>query len=451
MIRTPLLRALEFSALAGAALAAGNFLFPSDPFLLSANPHPLWLATLLPALRYGSPTGPLAGLGCALIHGLGLHLAGESLREAMHLGSWRAFAPFTYILVGFLVGEAITRRIKIGEFLSRQTLKARERLGAVEGKYAKLESAYRQLEGRLAGQTDTVSVLYASARQLDSDDREEIFNGLLAILASQLEAESAAVWTVGPDGVLRLVAWRGTEPPRNPPALALQAVRHETIQTASDFYQSAATGESAGACLLAGPLRGAREGVTAVATVAAMRFVGFVPARIKLFELLLDWTSRSLADAERLVEARRRLMDDEALDLASENYLRGQADTQFSLSRRQQTPLALLFCRPAADTPLMVLARLVLVLARIFKHLVRKSDTVAYFKQERGFVLLLPGVTSAGAQVVRQKLERAVGEFEFRPHGDDRPLVLEWSVVEPAADEDFSAALTRARKELKHD
>ena len=88
-----------------------------------------------------------------------------------------------------------------------------------------------------------------------------------------------------------------------------------------------------------------------------------------------------------------------------------------------------------------------MVFARVFRYQTRLSDAVAYFEGPRAFVVFLPEVGMQGAQVVKDRLDRYVDEFGFRPYGDERRVALRWGLAEHQGEPHFQALLDRALAE----
>jgi len=405
------------------------------------------------AIRYGSPTGPITGVLCAVLQIVGIAALGE-LSTLFHIGVLKRpeqasiyilpslLVALLYVVVGIVLGEAMEWRIRRAEFHQRQAEEMRRKVQASEIRRQEIESAYRVLEGRIAGQTSTVITLYESAQRLDALEPQEIYHGLADVLKKNLDVERCSIWEAGPDKVFRPVV--PAEPGDRPlPPLGRAVLREGGVVTAREFFleQEAAPGDG----LLAGPLRATGDQITAVVVVEAMRFVGFTHTRVRLFELLLAWTSRSLANATNVADARRRDVYDAQLDLTSEAFLRARAEEEIALVRRRGASASVLVCRPAGEIPEETYQRLLVVLARTYRHLTRLSDSLAYFERERAFILFLPDVTLEGCATVRNKLEQNVAELDLRPYGPEQEaLRLEWGMAELEDKEDFDRLLSRA-------
>jgi hypothetical protein len=436
---------IELIILAGAIIGLGHAIRPEDPFLLDFHPHPLWLPVLLIAVRYGQPLGTIAGLLCAGLHLLGLSVRGLAVEEAFHLDPLALLVPALYVVVGTVIAEWTGSRPYREQYFRQRIQELHERLKASEARRGEMEMAYRQVEGRVAGQANTFISLYESAARLDSLQSEEIYAGLLAILRQYLGVEEAGVWVVDARGELKRVAPEGRAGGALPP-IGRAVLRTASVVTVRDM--ASRTGAPAPGGLMAGPLRAGDQKVEAIVVVESMSFVGFTRTAEKLFQLLLDWTSRSLATARRLEEAQRRDVQEARLDLRSETYLRSRAEEEIALAVRRGSDLALLACRMPPALAEETRERLQIVLARIFRRLTRVSDVVAYFEDASAFVLLLPDVDAERVKVVRTKLTGAVEGFGFEVGPGRTPLVLEWGEAARREEKSLDPFLGRALAEL---
>jgi hypothetical protein len=214
------------------------------------------------------------------------------------------------------------------------------------------------------------------------------------------------------------------------------------VVTARDYFVDTDGAPQDG--ILAGPLCAGDARPVAIAVVESMSFVGFTHRAAKQFEVLLDWASRALDKAHRVAAIQRRAVFNPNLDLTSELFLRTRAKADLSLAIRRGSPATVLVCRAEGQIPTEVNRRLVMVFARVFRYQTRLSDAEAYFEDQNSFVLFLPEVGAQGARVVRDRLDRHVAEFEFRPYGNDARLALRWGMAERGNDMDFDAMLQRA-------
>ncbi|MCX7934750.1 MAG: hypothetical protein N3A66_05770, partial [Planctomycetota bacterium] len=436
---------IELFAIIAVILTAGLISKKDDPFLLSLHPHPFWAAVLLIALRYGLVPGAIAGGTCAALHLMALQVAGAQMEISLHLASGELAAAALYPLVGIFAGEIIEQHLRRADALREIIAEQRQRIATAEARRGEIEIAYRQLEGQIAGQTDTFGALCESAKQLDSLEEKEIYSGLCRLLRRHLSAERVSIWTIAPDGAVACA-----EPPDAPPAplpeIGRAALRCGAVVDASRLYRD--RDDAPGGGLLAGMLRSEDQRALAVVVIEDMAFVGFTPTAVRTFELLLDWASRSLARAQRLQASRQRAIWEDELDLATPVYLKARSQEELRLAARRRAPASLLILSWEGQIAAEVCRRLCRVIARLLKHLIRLSDTASYFAERSAFVIFLPDTDAAGAETVRCKLANSLAAFGISPYGDGRPLRLAWGMAERGDSEDFEEMLQRAFADL---
>jgi len=438
--------AIELLAIIAAIIAFGLMSEIDDPFLLAVHPHPFWIAVLLIALRYGLLPGAAAGGLCALLHLVAATATGSQPEMSLHLEIGEIGIIALYPLVGIFVGEVIEHHLRRAEALQNIIAEQQRRIAAAEARRGEMEIAYRQLEGRIAGQTDTFGALYDSAKQLDSLEEKEIYTGLCRLLQRHLAAERIGIWIIAADGALERAA--PADAPAAPlPEIGRAALRRGAVVDAASLYGS--SDERKGGGLLAGLLRDEDARAMAVVVIEDMSFVGFTPTAVRTFDLLLEWTSRSLVKARRLHLSRQRAIWEDDLDLATPAYLRARAQEELRLAARRQAPASLLILLCGGRIGEAVAHRLRLVIARLLKHLIRLSDTASYFAERAAFVIFLPDTDAAGAEMVKSKLTNALAAFGIAPYGDSRPLRLLGGVAERGDSDDFEEMLRRAFADLE--
>lgn len=432
----------EIAIMVGAVLGVGYLIYPGDPAFLSANPHPFWAVVLLIALRYGNPYGAIAGIVCGCLQvGYLLHaLKGMSLAEIFHTEGKELIAPMLYVVVGGLVAEAIHSEVKRALFFREESDRLRDRLDSTEQQRAELEAAYRQVEGRIAGQTNTVIALYENLRYFDDLEEREIYRALATVLDRFVGVEETGVWIRGEshrheeedqEGETR-VLWRHVlgKPGKegHMPQLARAALRENRILTAREIFGTGAAPPTEG--VLAGPIRGGDGGAVAVVTAQRMRFRDLNAQTIRFFELILYWASRSLEREELRITAGGQHVYDDDMGLTSELFFRAVVAKDLFAMKRSGQKASILVCYPEGSLPPRIKRRVRILIAACLRHLVRSSDTTAYLRREDLFVLHLPNTDLFQAKFVRGKLEKRLDTFEIQPHHDDKALRVHYGIHE---------------------
>ncbi len=428
---------IEMLVMALIVLALGLWLHPADPLFVRARYQPLWIVVLLMAVRYGAGAGIGAGLFCAALHLVGFRLAAVDAARAWNLDIAAVVTPFLYVLAGIVVGGPVTHLLKKADFLGQTIKDFEERLRVSESNCAELEQSYRQLERRIAGQTQTVTALADNLRQLDAATRPDLFPVLRTILKEQLGVDQAGVWELGGDGRYH-PAGPAAAPDAALPGLGAEALRVRGVVSARDLLQEGRPVRATDG-LLAGPVVGRGEVVLAVVVIQRIPFVGLTEAAVLGFKTLLDWTSRALAHLEERAAAAAARPAALLEDLLPEATFRERVAMELQAATEDpDRPVTLLACRLRGAIADPVRERLVAALARIFRYQTHLSDSLAFFPAAQAFVLLLPVADLASAAGLQRRLAYHVDEFAFQPYGDAAPLRIAWAVA--AARRDAAAA-----------
>lgn len=436
----------EFCGMLGILVGVGFVFTPEDPFFHETHPHPLWILILLMAIRYGSPVGGGVGFVSGLLYLLsGFYLHQYCLQEAFQLGSADLVRALLMVVVGGAIGEAIASREGKAEYLRGEIRRARQEVEEERLRRGEIEQAYRKLEARIAGQSDTMIALYESARHLESLEIRDIYRGLIAILQEYLGVERCSIWELQPDRRFSRIVPE-EEKKTTLSRLGWAVVREGRVVTARELFQDQKVLPEEG--VMAGPLK-VKEEIVALVIVESMRFAGFTPTAVKLFSILLEWSSRSLANAILLQEAKNQQVYDREIGLLTPAFLQTRADQEVRLAFRRKSTASLLVCRIAGRGTAEVLRRFVIVFARLFQRMTRTSDAVAYWPEKRSFVLFLPDAPREGAEVLRKKIQGAIESFHFSSFEEGGALRLVWGVATLAEGKTFATLLEEAMQKVE--
>lgn len=423
---------VESGLLLMAVVALGRTLVPHDPWLLTFNPHPFWAVLVLAAVRHGMPTAPLVGLACGVLHLL-------ALRSVPAPGAL-ALVPLWYLVVGVLLGEAMARARRDADHFRAEAQRAGGKAATVEARAATLEQAYRQVEGRLAGRTDTVIALYDGARHLASLDRGEILQGVMRLLTGHLGVERASIWAASELGTyVRLLPEGGTDGDDGTMPMLVEAVLAEGMVVGA--HERWAGGEAPpGAGLVAGPLRADSARIEGVVVIEAMRFASFTPSLIREFELLLDWSSRALGNASRAALA--------ASHTGRRATARGDRDEALVAEDSDQ-PALLLAATLDGELDEGLRRRLEMVVRRICRTHTRPGDPVTWKPLDGTVVMYLAGAQGPVGERLRERVDASLDSFGFRPWNDQRGPALRWAQVAADSHPDPQGMYRSALRQLR--
>lgn len=392
----------------------GKQFYPADPLMSRMDLHPFWIVVIMTAVRYGYPLGPVAGVICAALHLLGMHRHGVDLISAVHLGDSHMLVPVLYIVVGNFLGQAINVHTAKTSYYEKRAIELSRQLDYVRKKTENLESSYRQLESRIAGQTDTFISMYESSRQFESLSIDEIYAGFIALIKKNLKADKVSVFIKNPDN--SFTKKYPVESDEQLPVLARQAIQKSMVCEAQNTLDSY-TGEQ---CLVAGPVI-VDNSVAAVVTIDSMPFSEYSFRTIKLFILLLDWTSRSVSKAFHLQEAAREKLFDERLKIESEAYFRALAQEELIISKARKSHSALFVCILDGKYSDNLKRFAIILLAKIVKLKLKVVDIVAFFDDIQAIVAFEPEIDSSN---FKKQLKDIV--LTFNKFGISDVIKIKW-------------------------
>ncbi|MFN3200231.1 MAG: GAF domain-containing protein [Bradymonadia bacterium] len=274
-----------------------NLSFVSEsPGFAGWSPHPYLLVILLITGRYGFTSGVLVGALASAIYF-------TQLVVGVDVVSWRDFLSLEYgqpvmmiMALACVLGIIIDHHRQQLSTAQAALAEAEHRLEALTSDHASLRAANVALADRVVGADATVPILYRYARLLNSTQPEEIYRGVLTILAEAFRAERAALYTLV-DGQPEKLVGTGSDRPPLWSHLA-RALTQGGMVTVEDLPGH---GEGTPPLYLAGSLREGLDGpVVGVLIVEQMPFMKYNRAAIRLFQSLLEWVSNSLGNAAQL-------------------------------------------------------------------------------------------------------------------------------------------------------
>jgi hypothetical protein len=368
-------------------ITAIGILIPGRWGLLEMHPHPLWIVVLAIAVRYGSPVAYVASGLAAVSYLLAavLQPGGPVLPDTSLL-----VEPFLFLVVGGAVGEIVSVHLgQLDEATVALQADAQTRADLDERLHTAL-AVKGELEKRIVSQPASVATLYTLAKQLDVRESVAIYPISLDLMTEYLGAESCALYKV--DGqTLRLIEGRPrvvAERPRtllSTSGLAARALLEERVVTAWEPPAAAAATQEG---VLAGPLRGEHGAIVGIVVVEALPFLRLTPTTLRLFELLLDWTSTALKNALRFEQADAGNIRDGRSGLYLPAYTRQVLDEELQRARRYELPLSIVTLQLDAADGAQTMA----------------ADTIGQLDEQATVVAILPMTDERGAEIIGQRL-----------------------------------------------
>jgi len=340
---------LEILVLAALLVAVDLLVFPGcltgipatlgRPEVRPWNPSPVWLLVLLVAMRYGSPAGIFGGAVAAGVHIWSLTYHSDfSFQDIFHRSADLLIHPILYVAVGMFVGEARERLARRADHFAKEVADRVRELDASEIKRLNLERARIDMEKRLASQPDTLRGVYESLNHLNGARTEaELWAALAEITRRGMDAATACVWRQATSELLAVAGASSGVVPR----LASLAVRRRGVVTLADWTR--VRDDTYPGAELAGMVTKDTENPV-VLTVSGMGFGRLNRNTIVQFELFVRYAGAVAGTLRQQDRLRRASIEDPALGLHSEAYLKNRIREQALLARRYGTDLTLLAC-----------------------------------------------------------------------------------------------------------
>jgi polysaccharide biosynthesis protein PelD len=393
-------------------LVVQRAVFKDDPGFHASNPSPLWLGLLLFGLRYGIGAGLAAGGFSAALFVIGVRQAGEG---------YRLSDPDFYLLPGLFlsVGAALgavrdTFNHRVAGLESRIE-GLQERAQGLQNQVETQQKALRAIEQQVVSQMSSVVTLYHGSQELGTLDRAALPRAALDFFTRALQASKTSLYRVHGDA-LELEERRGWEAgdgfaksmPLGRGVIGLAASERRVVSARE-------TQAEPGDAIMAAPLLEPNGDVAAVFAVQLMPFLRFNSASVNLLTLLAEWGSESLAKCAQVDALKSRSLLDEEFEIHSARYFANRLAQEFARSRKDGSPLAVLLL--AADDSLLPPERRPAVtgaLSRLLRDAVEDTGVVSRSPwAEARFAVLLPGVTKAKADDLRESVEKTLAGLDL--------------------------------------
>ncbi len=435
-------------ALLGVAIvSAAGAIIPGHWGFLTLHPNPLWIVVLGIALRYGAPSGTVAGLFAAFSQCAALWLRPDARFQP--IPAHAMIEPFLFLVVGALIGHAIrAQRQRLTEAESKRN-QATDALHALMQEHAATHAVKIELEKQIVSQPDSVMTLYEVAKGLETLRSDALYPAMLGLIQRFMAADVCVCYRM--DGhLVRAVAslpkrlHEDSEPSRLPSGLIAQAIRERRVVTVRDRLLAhgpeALHGEPA---LVAGPLLDRDGTVLGVVAVERLPFTKLTPTSVRLFGLVLDWGAAALQNATRYAETRAASTLDEETGAYRGEYMLRLARQESLRSGRYQLPLSIVMMQideyETIAAPMR--AELTRMVLRITGSGLRTVDTIGHHPTPGMFILILPMTATETVQVAVARIDDKLWAANLRPYGDDRRLAINYGFLAHATQPENVEAL----------
>lgn len=388
--------------------------------LLTREPSPLWLLILLIAPRRGSVAGFVCGLTAAAMYLWGMSEQGHLWQDLLHRQPSFLIEPGLFLLFGVYLGALGESQTKRMEYFRDKALSLNAQLDSSEIQRTELERSRIEMEKRIAGQGATLLTLHDSFKRLGrATSEEDLLFVLERLLREESRAEGCGIWRISRGGP-RLVSGRFNG---DIPAIAMAVGKNHKVMSAADWSRN--NEEPPGADLAALVLDDESERlVVALAGCPFVRLTRDFALRIGLLAEQAGLVLETLRNREIL---RCQAALDTESGLVSETYLRRRVNEEAALARRHKTPLSLLACSITGHRE-KTQSRLETALSCSIRACIRFSDGLAWFPNERAFVIVLPQCDERGAAIVLKKINVNLEMLDLRDAQHQAIYELAWNI-----------------------
>lgn len=410
-----------------------NQLFPSDPLFLS------WLA--LPYVLTGGFSAGFNGwrwglvaLGLAPLWGLLFwwwRLGPEVVQR--WLWSWQALTVGLALgLAALLAAELVRRQTAHGKGLFLQRLRTLvHRSLKAERRASLVERVNRVLEGRVAGQHDSITLLRRQIHKLEALGLEEALTTLLETLAQFTGLTAASLWCPDESGQ-RLLLRKTWGPGLRPAELdAFKSIPGWTLRNSSLFslrqlrHSVQFANLELGSCLISLPLR-LRGRVWGVLVVEDLPFENYSLYTENLLEILVLLAEPYLTQSADFAEQKNLSEVDQDTGLPLYSQLLVQLG--LSLEGAGPGPLSLLVFEIANFDELLktwtrpALKGLLLVILRAFEERNQLKLQAFHFSEDRQLAVIIRGRDQDGLSFLGLDLLTSIHDLGLTLEGKPVPI-----------------------------
>jgi polysaccharide biosynthesis protein PelD len=418
-----------------AIVSAAGLMIPGHWGLLTLYPHPLWIVVLGIAIRYGAPSGYVAGGLAAISQCLALWLRPEARFQPVPAHA--LIQPFLFVVVGMVIGQAVRAQQQRLTDTKEKYRQAIETLQTLAQEHSTTHAVKVELEKQIISQPDSVTTLYEMAKKLETLQTDALYPALLDLIQRFMAVEACTYYGVEGTRVHRIESVP-TQPAdrsatsESPHGLLAQAISERRVVSLRDRLLAlgpAALGRES--VLVAGPLFGSDGTVVGAITIERLPFLKLTPTTLRLFSLILDWGSTALQNAALYAASRAgNMIDAETGAYAGAHMLR-LVRQESRRSDRYRLPLAIVMLEidrfeAIPPTARAAVARTVVAIVR---RDLRTVDILGHHPTPGMFVLVLPMADAQTVQVVVARIDDNLQDAHLRPYGDHRPLVVNYGFL----------------------
>lgn len=438
----------SLEALLGVAIVTGaSIMIPGQWGFLHLQPHPLWIVILAIALRYGAPSGYVAGVAAAASQCVMLWSRSEAPFQS--ISEHDLIQPFLFVAVAIVISHALhgqRQRLTLLEGDNRATT---DTLHAITQRYTEVHAVKVELEKQIVGLPDTIMTLYEMAKSLETLNIEALYPTILTLVDRFLQTESCTLYRLEA-GQLRTQAHLPTTEYVNPVtmlaenALLEQVIRTRQVITVRDrLVREGPEALASEPVVAAGPLLDSDGAVIGIIAIERIPFLKLTPTNVRLFSMILDWGATALQTATEYERTHERSLVDDTTGVYVAAHTMRLVREESLRSQRYQLPLSLVTMRVEhlhairAD----MLANVLTTVTEVARLSLRTVDIIGHHQIPGMFILILPMTDAEQANVVATRISDNIRAIGVHPYLTSRPLAVQVSVL--TRDAEVNARVTQ--------
>lgn len=391
----------ELLFILAAIITTGILFKPEDPLWTHFNPSPYWLVVILIALRYENPAGIVAGICCALIQLVGIyeHFNFNYIKESVFINADDLLLPGAFVITGYYCGECIFSAHKRTDFHIKDKFKIKKRAESLERDLNSMEKSYRQLEGRIAGDTDSLYQLLSDLKRLELYEGMDLPALTTSIIERYTDSAESSYWRYSNE------KWKclfPLEKHKKAPALLEKCLEENRCVTVKEFPTLSTDND----CDIANVILKTEDGTAFALCANKIKFSSWHSKLTNIFKAISHSTSIVLKRQLNDIEAGLTLPLEKALKLSGEHFFRQHVQKALLTQERKGGESTVLFLRPSCKY--INDKRILTVIASVLRCCLRNSDSPAFLMDAKVFAVFLPETPITGATIATKKIAQAI-------------------------------------------
>ncbi len=403
---------LELLALLGVLFAVGYLIHGDDWFWGKASPSPYWIIIILISLRYGNPPGVISGVACAAFQIMAFcNFSFSVLRENIFLEPAVLLTPGIFIAAGLFIGEAVHSAVKRGDFLAGKLEKCRERVDNLERDRNEIEKSYRQIEGKVAGESNTLYHLLSSLNLYGECEQSELPAIISTLCQRFIHARDCDYWMKN-----KAEEWVCIYPQaadqHKMPKIGEIALAEKRVVTSRDYVAHAGEDD----CDMAGIIKIKTPGSNIISehlvTVNRIKFSKWHSRLETIFSFLLHEAEivHNRIELEKALDY--KMPFEKELRLEGVSFVRSHVQKALLAQERSGGVSSVFFLSIVSDAHKNDI-RIYAVIASALRCLLRVSDVAVFLPEVNTFAAFLPDTDVEGAKIAYDKLMQRVNELDL--------------------------------------